>query len=57
MEKDQVRLDVVKEAKEELSGKMVDMQRGNRPLSEAEWRQVLGKLEEWVVMLGEMGEG
>jgi hypothetical protein len=57
MEKDQVRLDVVKEAKEELWGKMVDMQRGNRPLSEAEWRQVLGKLEEWVVMLGEMGEG
>ena len=35
----------VREAVEELWGKMVDMQKG-RPLSEAEWQMVLKRLEE-----------
>ena len=61
MDEEQVRMDVVREMVEELWRKMGDMQRGRPPvggpLSTAEWREVLRRLERWVEKLAEVGEG
>jgi hypothetical protein len=57
MEEDQIRIKVIREAVDELWGKMVDMQRGDRPLSETEWRQALRRLEGQVKQLAGLGEG